>query len=230
MVRTVHSSVPAAQGSAALQWFADRSDPTRLLSGRYEEPGWQALRPAIIEVFDLERTHHFLKAAPSFLDRVHERQVTTAMRNVLEHEPQDRLEKCQALMNACGGDQDDPLVRVVGIEADDPQRRLDLAVHGITRSGRSRCLLIEAKFKASLQPRQLERYQALVTKDYPAADQRILRVVGSEPPAGFRERTGRLREWRFLHWSTLLQRWQRALPDRESKLMLELMAQIWRQK
>ncbi|MGC5796023.1 PD-(D/E)XK nuclease family protein [Sphingomonas sp. NFX23] len=220
----------AADDRAALRWFADRSDPTKLLARRYGQAEWRVLRPAIVEIFDLDRTHHFLRAAPSFLERVHERQITIAMRNALERDPRRRLENCQALMDACGADLDDPLIRVIAIEADDSRRRLDLAIHAIARSGRPRCLVVEAKFKAPLQPRQLERYRATVMVDYPAADQRMLRVVGSAPPADFEDRTGSLKEWQFMHWSTLLRRWQRALPDTESKATMELMGQIWRQK
>ena len=152
-------------GRAALRWFADRSDPTKVLARRYGQVEWRTLRPAIVEIFDLDRTHHFLRAAPSFLERVHERQITVAMRNVLEGDPRRRLENYQALMDACGADVDDPLIRVIAIEADDSRRRLDLAIHAIARCGRPRCLVVEAKFKAPLQPRQLERYQATVMVD-----------------------------------------------------------------
>ena len=216
---------------AALRWFADRADPTKLLARRYGQTEWQALRPAIVEIFDLDRTHHFLRAAPSFLERVHERpdHYRPAKRARAGSTAAPR-ELSGADGCLCGADVDDPLIRVIAIEADDSRRRLDLAIHAIARSGRPRCLLVEAKFKAPLQPRQLERYRSMVIADYPAADQRILRVIGSAPPAGFGDRAGRLKEWQFMHWSTLLRRWQRALPDTESKAMLELMGQIWRQR
>ena len=213
---------------AALLWFAERLDPAALLCSRYPPCSWVSLRPPLTALYGLDGRSHFLNSPPSFVDRLWERQITVAMRNVLEGDPALRLERCRALFEACGAPADDPPVSVTSIEADHPVRRLDLAVHVVAASGRRRCLLIEAKFGAPLQPDQLRRYRDLVSPEYLEEDQRVLRVVGSSPPASFAGRH-RQEEWQFVHWSSLLRRWQRSLPSGEIGTVLQLMAQIWKQ-
>lgn len=213
----------------ALLWAARRLDPSRALCGVWQTPDWHPGRDALEAQFALDRTTHFLRHHRGLWPQVWERQITRALQAMLAGQPDRRLARCQALLDALEGPQAPRLVSVARVTADGADR-MDLAIHGRSSDGLDMCLVVEAKLDSELSDTQLSKYRRGLLRDYPDADQRSLWVVATRLTERTRRVLGRNAdsEWRFASWRRLLVEWQRALPEDAGVDALSLFAEIWK--
>lgn len=216
-------------GRSALHWFADRTNPSYALEGRWHAPDWRMSADALGDVFDLRRGSHFLKRPAGVLPRLPEVQATGALRALILNSPDRTLERSQALFDALLG-KDAIRLRSIARVTAETERRIDLAVHAIAEDGNRHCLAIEAKFDYEISDGQLKRYSKALTPEYPDLKRRHLFVVA---PARTKKTNDALslaenQEWRFASWRRTLLAWQRALPDDAGADADSLFAEIWK--
>jgi hypothetical protein len=214
---------------APLEWFARRADPSLALERAWPAPSWPEGQRALGQVFGLSRTSHFLRHHRGLLPQLWERQITQALKALLDGEPARRLERCQALLVALAGAGACELAAIERISAD-ASDRIDLAIYGRSIDGAPCCIVIEAKLESELSDHQLAKYRAQLVLRYPEPAQRFLWVVAPTKTTRTQRLLARARnqEWKFMTWRRLLINWQRQLPEDTGSDALSLFSEVWK--
>ena len=183
-------------------------------------PSWDCARRALDRVFGIDLAHQFLHAAPLEWLRPLEPQITKGFAHFLNADGDTtRTGRIRALLRALGsdpGDADCSLRKArVRPEAPTNRKRIDLLIEWTDASGRRRGAVIEAKFKARVNPGTLPAYRTrlkCIERDYrsevpPNEQERpLLFLVSPLHDAGIARALRRQwsQDWRWTSWRSLL--------------------------